>query len=348
MLTRAEELQNLREMKTRIDSIIMLQKKIELDEENIKKQRERAINDDYPEYVPSDYYQKAQLTTAKASLVISYILILLELCLGIASVIYFFTSALITGWLHAIAFLALYYVPFGFAITSFPNRLWILLLHLVFALLGWYSNVFYISFGLIIIIIIWILIGDKICLTKKDKERLAEAISKDKDHRRTYEEKKKSHQLKIQAEKKKLAKEVEQKIAEYNEKINKNKALIYKESTHLQAIPGLADQDKNEYTVNKLIAYFERGKADSIKEAINLFDSEERENERDRKEREQQSAWYRIMLEEHMRADKEHKELIEKQDEENRRRYNDLKRLENERTEKVDEFIKEVKRKLDE
>lgn len=46
----------------------------------------------------------------------------------------------------------------------------------------------------------------------------------------------------------------------------------------LEQTPGLAMQDKNDYTVSILISYFERGRADSIKEALNLFETEERQN----------------------------------------------------------------------
>ncbi len=343
MLTRAEELQNLREMKKRIDSINSFEERIGTAKSNIEQQKQRSIKEDFPEYVPSDYYEKAKKTTGKLSLIISAILIFIEIGWGIVVTIYFCNTDQLVGWLQVVFFLALYYVPF---VVAFPFGL---LAHLVFALLGIYRTVFYISFGLVVVFfILCCLDGNKASLTKNDKKKLEEAKRKDEEHKRAYESQKKEYQAHIKSETKKLQADIERKIAEYNERIMENQALIKEEIAILKSIPGLADQDKNEYTVNKLITYFERGKADSIKEAINLFDAEERENERDRLKREQQSSWYRIMLEEQMRAERERKELIEKQSEENQRRYNELKRIENERNEKVDDFIREVKRKLDE
>jgi len=111
------------------------------------------------------------------------------------------------------------------------------------------------------------------------KHYLVEGKQRDEEHKRQYEIDLQINESKLIEENKRIELDKKHNIEKYNNSINEYKIKISHEIALLNTIPGLAVQDKNEYTVNTLITYFERGKADSIKEAINLFDVEERDRQ---------------------------------------------------------------------
>jgi len=356
MLTREEELQNLRKMKEKISSINSMQNKIDEMNDRIVEESNRPMKE-APEYTPSNYYKMAKKTVEDrrantilkmgiffciilcAYAVISLIYLVKVNALGLVGVILYLLSYIFV--LGLLGFYADGEADFGKLILALVLNF---ILHLILGSIGlFYGNVYFISAGMSISFAVIIAVAYLIS-TITLKHYLVEGKQRDEEHKRQYEIDLQINESKLIEENKRIELDKKHNIEKYNNSINEYKIKISHEIALLNTIPGLAVQDKNEYTVNTLITYFERGKADSIKEAINLFDVEER----DRQDRERQSAWNRIMLEEQMRAERERKELIEKQEEENRRRYNELRRLENERNEKVDEFIKEVKSKLDE
>lgn len=355
MLTRAEELQNLRKMKQHIVSIDNLKKIIDEQREIIDYQKSRKIQERTPLYVPKNYvadaHKRISESQRKRKKLLWLITMLPAIIYGIGSLIYICKIA-DQGVNSVILFFAIYLIPIcvGLKFQIVPIVVHAAVGGLFYTGTGneeyyAYGNVFLISATLLIVlVVIYKIIMAKTRMTKSEEFMLSEARQKDYEYIQEYDRIKALADEQFEEEKEKLNAEVQKMIEECRKIINEYNKRIRKDESILKSIPGLADQDKNLYTVEKLITYFERGKADSIKEAINLFDVEER----DRQDRERQSAWNRIMLEEQMRAERERKELIEKQEEESRRRYNELKRLENERNEKVDEFIKEVKSKLDE
>lgn len=100
----------------------------------------------------------------------------------------------------------------------------------------------------------------------------------------------------------------------------------------LQEIPGLASQDKNSATVGTLISYLERGRADSIKEALNLYIVEQREISR---------AVSARIAQENLR------DAIKRQEEENNRRLKAMSAAQEEHNRKMRELAEENARKVD-
>ena len=146
----------------------------------------------------------------------------------------------------------------------------------------------------------------------------------------------KKQELKLDTETK--CADLRQKMAEINQTIRAKKNII------LQT-PGLAEQDKNIYTIDTLITYFNRGKADSIKEAINLYDAEEHQKMMDRKTQEhlrmlqyQQNAAIMDMQEEQRRHNNRMADEQYMQNEAVKRRLDKI-------NDKVDEYIDEARRK---
>ena len=131
--------------------------------------------------------------------------------------------------------------------------------------------------------LIWLLI-------KKKKKRAAAAQAQleekaERERRAAYDKEKAAADIVIAQKRKRLAEQVQKIVAACRERIARYKEEIARQEKIVAQTPGLAMQDKNLYTVSTLLIYFERGKADSIKEAINLFDHEEREKARASEER---------------------------------------------------------------
>ena len=150
----------------------------------------------------------------------------------------------------------------------------------------------------------------------KRTKALKKARGKDIAHRAEYDRKKKIADIEIKEQRDALAVEVANKINDIQAVIQKIKSSVKDQKKVLESIPGLAMQDKNLYTVNILITYFERGKVDSLKEAINLFDSEEREKARAAIERATQmqiELAQELALDQMQKEQQEHNEKIRQQ-----------------------------------
>ena len=293
MSTRQEELQNLKTIYSAITQIEKLEERISKKEELIEEQKARYV-EEYPEYLPEEYEQKEKesikakrydksltillfcvLLPAFAFLIFQIIVLWEEFnFLGIIawSACYIGALAFIALGMHGILLSALcYFLAAGFfCLFPIPPTTCIQL-NLATGIL------------LILIYLVWLA-----CFLiympfrrKKEKRILAIAKAKDEQHLRDYEEKKKIADIEIEKKKIELDKEVASIIAREKEGIEKLKKEIKEKQLIISTTPGLAPQDKNLYTVSTLINYFERGKADSIKEAINIFDLEEREKARD-------------------------------------------------------------------
>ena len=107
----------------------------------------------------------------------------------------------------------------------------------------------------------------------------------------------------------------------------------------LSQLPGLAQQDKNKHAVTAMISYLERGKADSIKEALNLYDREERE-------RAEHLANNQILWQMQQQAQEDRRKALERMEEEQRRHNDAMRESEKKRNEKIDEAIRDMKDSL--
>ena len=112
---------------------------------------------------------------------------------------------------------------------------------------------------------------------KKAEQAIAEAKRKDAEHFAEYERNKTAGEIAIEQQRAALNVDVAAKIAVIKARIASYLQEIEKQQHIVAQTPGLAMEDKNLYTVSTILRYFERGKVDSIKEAINLFDAEERQ-----------------------------------------------------------------------
>ena len=160
--------------------------------------------------------------------------------------------------------------------------------------------------------LIWLLI-------KKKKKRAAAAQAQldeeaERERRAAYDREKAAADIVIAQKRKRLAEEVKKIVAACRERIARYKEEIARQERIVAQTPGLAMQDKNLYTVSTLLIYFERGKADSIKEAINLFDHEERERARAEEERfarARAEEAQRYALAEMAKVQREHNDAVE-------------------------------------
>lgn len=94
----------------------------------------------------------------------------------------------------------------------------------------------------------------------------------------------------------------------------------------------LSAQDKTLYTVNTLINYFDRGRASSIKEAINLFVQEQRLDQMDREARFAR-----------MEAQRKQDAAIRKMAEEQEYHNEQMRKIARENSKKIDEAIDDIK-----
>ena len=125
-------------------------------------------------------------------------------------------------------------------------------------------------------------------------------------------------------------------IAQQIESINEKKALYSDELRACRTAIGenriLSDQDKNSYTVETLINYFDRGRASSIKEAINLFVQEQRLDQMDREARFAR-----------MEAQRKQDAAIRKMAEEQEYHNEQMRKIARENSKKIDEAIDDIK-----
>jgi len=161
--------------------------------------------------------------------------------------------------------------------------------------------------------------------SKKEKTRLARAREQDRVNEEAYIKK----ENEILERQKNVFLAAKQKYDEQIAKWGDKRLQCLKE---LQAIPGLADQDKNMSTVSSLISYLRRGRADSIKEALNLYIVEQREISR---------AVSARIAQENLR------DAIKRQEEENNRRLKAMSAAQEEHNRKMRELAEENARKVD-
>lgn len=137
----------------------------------------------------------------------------------------------------------------------------------VLMLKGWLHLIIVVVLGGVLLIISKVILPKRM---KTDKD-MANAIRKAREKDDAAERK---YRVEVAAE---LARK-EKIYREQCQKANMTAHMLEeKKKTHIAALanlPGLAQQDKHADAVNCMISYIERGKADSIKEALILYDQE--------------------------------------------------------------------------
>lgn len=366
MATRTEELQNLQHMKITLENIKTLKERKNKIEENIKNEQSRylQINTyfDYPEFSPSNYKEKAQKSinskTRIRSICISLIMTIPIIFFYIVSFVVLCIGNGITSFADLIFCLIfvppllIAFIPYaGLPISAFIHILggafwgFYIFLTKIGEIPATESDymymaliIFYLCAAAVLIVsyIIWwasYLISKRI-VKKRDKKIICQAMRKDEDEKKDYETSRESAKTafyKKQGQKRtKLYEEAKINIATLNVELTEIIEKLEHYEKSLREIPGLAPEDKNKHTVDTLISYFERGKADSIKEAINIFDNEKTLQfhlEREREDRLREASERRDAL----------RRMAEEQEEHNERMR-----------EKADEYRKKLDRAIDE
>lgn len=298
MSTRQEELQNLKTIYSAITQIEKLEERISKKEELIEEQKARYV-EEYPEYLPEEYEQKEKesikakrydkaITTNFFVALLPVIAFLIYQIVILCKEEYVIIGIIMWSCIYLAPLIFLVLGMHGIAISSVCYFLGALFLH-IFIPNRPLQIKFNLATGVLLVLIYLVWLACVLIYMpfrrKKEKRILAIAKAKDEQHLRDYEEKKKIADIEIEKKKIELDKEVASIIAREKETIEQLKKEIKEKQHIISATPGLAPQDKNLYTVSTLINYFERGKADSIKEAINIFDLEEREKARDSERR---------------------------------------------------------------
>ena len=349
MSTRQEELQNLKTIYSAITQIEKLEERISKKEELIEEQKARYV-EEYPEYYSNGHEAMAQAKIdsqkERRNKILSCIFVLPAIAFLVYEVILllqtgeegFFDIAIWCAAYLASLIFALY-PKFGLLISG-ACHLAVAGLWKAFGDSGaeLYSKLNLMSGILLVALsVIWI-ISFLICIPsqkKKANKILAVAREKEEKDFQEYEKNKAEANVEIERKKVELSKEVASIIAKEKEEIEKLKNDIATNQRIIATTPGLSPQDKNLYTVSTLINYFERGKADSIKEAINIFDLEEREKARDLERRTAQFI-----------ADMERKAALDRMERE-QREYNQAildstRRMEQEQKEHNEKIQKEL------
>lgn len=305
MATRQEEVRNLTIMR---DALILqdeLAKKIKSEEESIKEQRSRWIPD-HPEYEPKWSEEKKEIkkeekkenekSTGVVIAVIQWIVCLVIGSLGndafalmqVPIVLYGVTGAAIVlnliVWRIDMAINAPVFGAFHGLVTTGSRSI----ISAVVTTALYFRGVIEGSFFVFVVVIsvalpacvaltnlIWLLINKKKGRADAKKARLEEKA--ERERRAAYDKEKAAADVVIAQKRKRLAEEVQKIVASCQERIARYKEEITRQERIVAQTPGLAMRDKNLYTVSTLLIYFERGKIDSIKEGINLFDIEERQ-----------------------------------------------------------------------
>ena len=308
MATRQEELQNLKTMYSALSRNEKLIKEISNKKEEIRFQKSRRV-EGYPEYTPKRYSEKeigVKLIDSDSIISISRIIFLILSCvLGIAEFIFMVIlefkfpeseTAGIAMWLMLYNLpLVAFFIPYvGMLVTSICYLINFGLCKLMLydlegdPKLEGLVQVF--LFSVIVIAafyIIWltIVIISKCADKKRYKKYKEQETKKYNEDRQIYAQKRALAMVDIEKKRETLSSEVSAKVTKLENEIRELENSILDNKQIILQTPGLASQDKNLYTVSTLINYFERGKADSIKEAINIFDLEERERARDSERR---------------------------------------------------------------
>ena len=353
MATKQEEIRNLATIYYALKNKQSLTEEIEKEEKRIRKQNARSVPTP-KRYVPEDYQgrekTKSNERMVKAAGIISFSLTSL---VAILSIIYAVIKMINTpdingdGVFAVVFWWGLFYlVSLGLFVAFFliksaeannaPEAASYIILS--FTLLGalqfvfggvctcsdsdtipWdmMTDIYRVSgvlqaCALVLALLIYSILG--IVMARKVKNAIARAAKKEARSFAAYEENRASAEKEYAEKKAKLAAEVQRYIAAARARIAEYKRKIAVEERTIADTPGLAMQDKNLYTVSTLLTYFERGKADSIKEAINLFDKEERDKARALEEhffRERVAEAQRFALEKLAQAQRDHNEAVE-------------------------------------
>ena len=368
MATRAEELQNLKTMQMSLDNIILLEAqekkaKIELD---YHKKRKIDSYFDYPEFTPTNYREQAQASidskNRKFSVLIYLIVTIPSIIALIVNFIIWCNNGRIENLVNIIEFIILFVPPLAIAFIPYAGIPIAIAIQTLLGCFWWFGiNVINFSETVVdgdvliesalirntfatgaIVLLISYSIGLIIYLihkhANKDKNAtiISQTIKKDEEELKIYQSKKAQAQIefenRISIQESLLSEQVKKDISEVNIRINEIISKREHFETILRETPGLAPQDKNKHTVDTLISYFERGKADSIKEALNIFDTERTllghlESERINRMREAEDR--RAIL----------KRMADEQEEHNEK----MRKKANEYSEKIDKAIDEIK-----
>lgn len=357
MATRQEEFNNLCTMYNALVDIEQLEKNREDCKKQISEYEKRTVKE-YSEYVPFDFKERAQSEIEKKEKKASRIITLLS---AIPSIIY----GIIGGtqiWQAGndsagdmILFVVLFFGPLLCIAIPRCGHIVAAVAHLLlgaFLSLGGeegivYRNIFFISAAILggVYVAWWIsYYVFKTTYKKKADKILDEATKNESERYAKYLKEKAVADIEIERQKRELKQDTETKCAQLRQKIATINDTIKSKKNLVLQTPGLAEEDKNLYTLNALITYFKRGKADSIKEAINIYDAEEHQKKMDEK-----AEKHRLMLQYQQSA-----AIMDMQ--EAQRRHNDrmaneqhmqneaVKRRLDRINDKVDEYIDEARR----
>ena len=162
--------------------------------------------------------------------------------------------------------------------------------------------------------------------------------------RAEYNKKKAIADVEIAQQREALKAEVAHNVAQRLVRIEGYKAEYQQMQQLLVQSPGLALEDKNAYTIATLLSYFTRGRADSIKEGLNLLISETREEaileEKRRARKAQEDALWRMETDLKIAQNNWEREQRNAREEmlENQRRHND----------RVEEELRKARESLEE
>ena len=357
MATRQEEFNNLCTMYNALVDIEQLEKDREDCKTQISEYEKRTVKE-YPDYVPFNFNTHARSEIEEHEKKASRIITLLS---AIPSIIYGIIGAT-QIWQAGndsigdiILFVVLFFGPllciaiprFGHIIAAAAQLLFGAFLSLSGEEGVIYRNIFFIGAAILVgaYIAWWISYRVfKAAYKKKADKIYDEAIKLESEKYAKYLKDKAVADVEIERQKRELKQDTETKCAHLRQKIAEINDTIESKKDIIRKTPGLAEEDKHMYILNALITYFRRGKADSIKEAINIFDAEEREKKRDEEaEKHRRMLQYQqsVAIMDMQDAQRRHNErMANEQHMQNEAVKRRLDRI----NDKVDEYIDEAKR----
>jgi len=286
MATREEEYNNLCTMYNSLVDIENLKKERENLNNQIRAYESRAI-EEYPEYEAVDYEKQVQDKLEDRNIQAGWIANIITLIIPTIYGIYFGIQlwkmggqSLFDMLIFAVIFfgaLAFAFIPFvGHIVAAGAHLFWVAFFS--FGGEEFLKNNFLTSAAILgIMYVIWlVLVGISAAVNGKKKDKmLDEAEKKEAERHMKYLNEKAIADVEINRKKRELEIDTANKTAPIKQKIYDIDAIINSKVELVLRTPGLANEDKNLYTLQTLITYFNRGKVDSIKEAINLYDAEE-------------------------------------------------------------------------
>ena len=357
MATRQEEFNNLCTIRNALDDIEQLQKKREDIKKQIRKYEDRFV-EEYPKYSPGNYEGEAKakldINKENVSYGISFFTLIPSVIYGIYSGIKLWRAGG-ESLFDMILYVAFFFGPLCAAIVPYFGHAISAGGHLLF---GWfisfageealiYRDIFFKS-ALILLgayAVWWLIRGiSEIIYKKKLKKIQAESKKIEAERYASYLKAKATADIEIERKKRELKQDTETKTAALRQNISEINLIISMKKTLISQTPGLAEEDKNLYTVDTLVTYFKRGKADSIKEAINLYDAEEHQKKMDSEaqaHRRMMQYQQNIAIMDMKDAQRRHNEAME---EEQRMQNEAVRRRLDKINDKVDEFINDANR----